>query len=291
MKQLLFCVICLLILTRCGRPVALFNLDSSEYEAPASIKILNHSKNAESYLWLIDEQPVSESMHLQHTILESGNYILELKAISGNRSSNKIQEIHVRAPRFCSVYMLTTKGEMVFELNENTPVHLQNFIDLVDQGYYNGIMFHRVIDGFVIQAGDNSERVSGDGKFRTDDEIPHEINTKDIHVRGALAAARMPDNVNPERASSGTQFYVVDGRDLKLDDLRRFEASKLVNYSREQIEEYLEKGGAPQLDEQYTVFGYLVYGKEVLEEISKVETDEKDKPVNPVEIIEMRIIN
>ena len=291
MKQLLFFTFSLFVFTQCGRPVALFELDDLEYDAPVLINIINHSKNAESYQWLIDGYQISESMHLRHIILESGNYNLELKASKGKRSSSIVQKIYVRAPKHCSVYMNTSKGEMTFVLNENTPVHLQNFIDLVEQGYYNGIMFHRVIDGFVIQAGDDTARRDNEKNFKSNTEIPNEINTRDIHVRGALAAARMPDNLNPERASSGTQFYVVDGRELELDDLKRFEASKLVNYSREQIEAYLENGGAPQLDEQYTVFGYLIHGKEVLEEISRVKTDERDKPIDPVEIIEMKIIN
>ena len=123
------------------------------------------------------------------------------------------------------------------------------------------------------------------------DVIQPEINNSLYHTRGALAAARMPDEINPGKNSSSTQFYIVDGRSVDEDKLKDTESSKLINYSDEQIESYLSNGGAPQLDGEYTVFGFLVDGFDVLEAISVVKTNERDKPLEEVVILEAKILN
>ena len=176
------------------------------------------------------------------------------------------------------------------ELSEETPIHLRNFTKLVEEGFYNGLIFHRVIDGFMIQGGDNKSRNSGK-RLPEPPEIKNEISNDLIHVRGAVAAARMPDDMNPKKKSSGSQFYIVEGRALDMQKLKRIREEKLFEYKDEQIEQYLEYGGTPQLDGEYTVFGRLLIGYDVMEKISSVDTDKYDKPEKDVRILKARMLN
>ena len=190
----------------------------------------------------------------------------------------------------------TTKGDFVVALFDDTPVHRDNFLRLVRSGFYDGILFHRVIKGFMIQAGDPDSRQAtlgqALGEHSEGDDLPAEIRyPRHLHVRGALAAAREGDDVNPERKSSGSQFYVVWGRFLPEEELTAMleqtaqflPAGTSMPDSVRQA--YEEQGGAPHLDGQYTVFGEVVEGLKVrdmkiYEEIFETDAPELDKILN-----------
>jgi len=173
------------------------------------------------------------------------------------------------------VMISTDKGDMIVKLYNNTPKHRDNFLKLVKENSYNGSRFHRVIGDFMIQGG------KIDGINHT---LPAEIKQGLYHKKGALAAARQPDKVNQERQSSGSQFFLVEGKVYSTRQLKRIERSKDFSYTDEQIKTYTSIGGAPNLDGEYTVFGEVVMGLQILERISKVKTDKNDSPVKPVEM-------
>ncbi len=194
------------------------------------------------------------------------------------------------------ILMMTDKGKMILRLSDSTPLHRDNFIRLIKSKYYQHISFHRVIEGFMIQAGDEKTKPTFDSsKILNDYTIPAEFNKNLFHKRGVLAAARMGDDVNPSRASSGVQFYIVQGKtftDKGLDSVETFrlEGIKLPNEHRDY---YKKNGGTPQLDQHYTVFGELITGYEVLDAIASVKTTGKgkgDKPVEDIRIQKTRLI-
>jgi len=172
----------------------------------------------------------------------------------------------------------TSYGNIEGFLYDDTPLHRDNFIKLVAEGWYEGSEFHRVINNFMIQGGHNK-----DGRVDPGYTIPAEITTKHFHKKGALAAARMGDQVNPERKSSGCQFYIVQGNgpvaQAMLNSVTRQTG---MTYTEEQIEIYEGVGGTPHLDNQYTVFGEITRGFDVVDAISKVKTGAMDKPVEAV---------
>jgi cyclophilin family peptidyl-prolyl cis-trans isomerase len=193
----------------------------------------------------------------------------------------------------------TTAGNLILRLSDSTPGHRDNFLRLVKTSYYDSILFHRVIKNFMIQAGDNNSKTAAAGVPLGSGGLPYTINAEIrpglFHKKGALAAARMGDDVNPERKSSGSQFYIVHGRiftDAGLDSLEtgRLRGRKLDPAHREV---YKILGGAPHLDQSYTVFGELVKGFEVLDAIAAVETSkgpDRDRPVQDVKIIKAKLV-
>lgn len=188
----------------------------------------------------------------------------------------------------------TSKGTMTVMLYDDTPLHRDNFVKLVESDFYTDLLFHRVISGFMIQGGDPESKNAPAGKrLGTGDlgyTVPAEISMNRIHKKGALAAARTNDLVNPKRASSGSQFYIVQGRkytDLQLDN---YEKSKGVKYTNKQRDTYVDIGGTPSLDNEYTVFGEVVEGLDVIDKIATVETAPGDRPIEDIKIIKMTII-
>ncbi len=188
------------------------------------------------------------------------------------------------------IVLETSEGNMVVKLYAETPLHSENFLKLVKEGYYNNQLFHRVISNFMIQAGDPNtknakpnERLGNGGPGYT---IPAEFNINYYHKRGALAAARQGDNVNPMKESSGSQFYIVQGKVFKFEELNALvQQAKHVPFSDEQIEVYTSEGGSPHLDYQYTVFGELIDGFDVLDKIATKQTDKNSRPLEDVKII------
>jgi cyclophilin family peptidyl-prolyl cis-trans isomerase len=193
------------------------------------------------------------------------------------------------------VVLQTTKGLIKLKLYNETTMHRDNFIKLVSEGYYNGVLFHRVIKDFMIQAGDPQSKNSQPGKALgnggPDYTIPAEFYAPLYHKKGALAAARSGDNVNPNRESSGSQFYIVQGKKLTLDQLQAMESSKKhIPFTDDQKLVYSTLGGTPHLDYAYTVFGEVIEGLEVVDAIALSATDERNRPLENIAIIKATIL-
>ena len=182
----------------------------------------------------------------------------------------------------------TSLGNMIVELFNETPQHRDNFIKLAKEGFFDDLLFHRVIRNFMIQGGDPNSRDAAVGQpLGTGGPgytVPAEFNKDFLHLKGALSAARQGDQVNPQKASSGSQFYIVQGK-LESDEmLNQIQRQKGIEYSTEQREAYKTIGGTPFLDMDYTVFGRVVEGLEVIDKIAAVQTDRRagDRPVENV---------
>lgn len=175
------------------------------------------------------------------------------------------------------VVISTEYGDMTAVLYNETPLHRDNFVKLVNEGWYEGSPFHRVINQFMIQGGQNA-----DGRLDPGYKVPAEFVSKYFHKKGALSAARQGDQVNPEKASSGSQFYIVQGRVTSADQVSMMGSRSGFAYTDEQIEVYSTIGGTPHLDGSYTVFGEVIKGLEVVDKIAAVQTGAGDKPVKDV---------
>lgn len=194
------------------------------------------------------------------------------------------------------IELVTTAGTIVLRLADSTPMHRDNFLRLVKSGYFDSMLFHRVIKTFMIQSGDTTSKHAQPGQALGTGgpgyTIPAEFRYSLYHKKGALAAARQGDNVNPQKASSGSQFYIVQGRtftDRELDSIQvvRLNGTKLPPDHREY---YKTIGGTPQLDGNYTVFGWVVKGLDVVDKIAITKTGDRDRPVQDVRIISARLI-
>lgn len=243
------------------------------------------------------------------------------------------------------VKLETSLGDIVVELYNETPQHRDNFIKLVKEGYYDGVLFHRVIKDFMVQTGDGNSKTAGPETMLGDGDpgytIPAEfVYPKYFHKRGALAAARTGDQVNPERASSGSQFYIVTGKLYSSDELKQMVQrmqegvkqsiwNRLVNENREQIMAMLQQqdeaglqalqseliqkmeaeaaqkpfkftdeqinaytsvGGTPFLDNEYTVFGEVVEGMDIVDRIQNTATGKADRPTTDIRIVKATIV-
>jgi len=197
------------------------------------------------------------------------------------------------------VTLQTTNGKIILALYNETPIHRDNFLAQVRRGYYDGILFHRVISSFMIQAGDSlTKNVSSQEYKPAEDEadaqtLPAEIRFPQIfHRRGVLAAARTGDEVNPERRSSPFEFYIAWGKYFNPRDMRamqekvmeREDSTRHFTYPQEVCDVYEIDGGIPHLDNEYTVFGEVVKGLDVVGQIQGVKTDSLDRPVKDVRI-------
>ncbi len=184
----------------------------------------------------------------------------------------------------------TDFGTMKVKLYNTTPQHRDNFIKLVNEKFYDGLLFHRVMNGFMLQGGDPESKDAGPqkrlGSGGPGYRIPAEIGG--LHLKGALAAAR---TTNPKKESSGSQFYIVQGDKVSDAQLANFERSKKVAYSPEQKELYRTIGGRPDLDNEYTVFGEVIEGLDVIDKIAAVPTngDPPQGSSRPLEDVKMKI--
>lgn len=243
------------------------------------------------------------------------------------------------------VELKTSLGDIVVGLYKETPKHHDNFVKLVNEGYYNGVLFHRVINDFMIQTGDGNSKTAKPGQMLGTGDPGYTVEAefvypKFFHKRGALAAARTADQVNPERRSSGSQFYIVTGKVYNEQQIMQMEhqmnqmnlqsifqakaaanqkeimrlrmardtagtealrqrliaeteaeaAKNPVKLTEEQRAAYTTVGGTPHLDNQYTVFGEVLEGMEVVAKIEGVATDRNDRPTEDIKIISATVI-
>ena len=244
------------------------------------------------------------------------------------------------------IEILTSVGNLTVRLYDETPLHRDNFVKLVNDSFYNGVLFHRVINQFMVQSGDPDSRTAKPGTMLGSGtpgyDIEAEFRTPQLfHKRGALAAAREGDMTNPQKRSCGSQFYIVTGKVLNPGQLRSFERNRNLqieqdiknelmsqnrdtimalrkardfaalqeiqdeivtkademlvdrkfSFTPEQVEAYSTIGGTPFLDGEYTVFGEVISGMEVVEIIEKSATDGNDRPIEDIRILGMNIVN
>jgi len=230
-------------------------------------------------------------MHRQFSMLMVFGFLFLVAVDSMAQPTVKIRKADLRK----DILVRTDSGNMVLRLSDSTPLHRDNFIRLVKSNYYKGIGFHRVISGFMIQAGDEKTKPNADTtSLMKQYTLPAEISPELFHRRGVLAAARMGDDVNPQKNSSGTQFYIVQGKlfnDVSLDsvEIHRLKGRKLPEAHRSI---YKTEGGAPHLDQNYTIFGELIIGYDVLDKIANTKTSGRkggDKPLSDIRIREMKM--
>jgi len=192
------------------------------------------------------------------------------------------------------VKMHTNYGDIIIKLYNETPQHRDNFLKLVEECFYDSTLFHRVIAGFMIQAGDPDSKnavpkkqLGAGGPGYT---VPAEFRKDLIHKNGALAAARQGDQVNPQKRSSGSQFYIVVGRPWTEDEMIMVQQKTGIKYTDEQKKIYETIGGYPFLDREYTVYGEVIEGLDVVDAISVADTNPADRPLQDIVIESVEIV-
>lgn len=264
---------------------------------------------------------------------------------AGQQKVTETKKTNVIIPEMTKVELKTSLGDIVVGLYKETPKHHNNFVKLVKEGYYNGVLFHRVINDFMIQTGDGNSKTAKPGQMLGTGDPGYTVEAefvypKFFHKRGALAAARTADQVNPERRSSGSQFYIVTGKVYNEQQIMQMEhqmnqmnlqsifqakaaanqkeimrlrmardtagtealrqrliaeteaeaAKNPVKLTEEQRAAYTTVGGTPHLDNQYTVFGEVLEGMDVVAKIEGVATDRNDRPTEDIKIISATVI-
>lgn len=191
-----------------------------------------------------------------------------------------------KSMRQARVKIETDSGTIVVALYNQTHLHRDNFLKLVKKDFYDGLLFHRVIKDFMIQGGDPDSRNAvagahlGEGGLKY--TIPAEFDSTLFHKKGALAMAREGDDVNPKKASSSTQFYIVDGKTFSDGDMDKMETRFKIKIPESHRVIYRTVGGAPFLDGNYTVFGEVISGLDVVEKIADMPKDGNDRPLTDI---------
>lgn len=293
MNKILFFCFLLPLTSIQAKPLAKFIIATPHLEAPVEVSFQNASENAETYHWSFGDGNESTDVNARHRYSIPGKYKVTLTARKGKHEHTMTQHIHIDPPAKCIIEITTELGVIVAELYDATPQHRDNFMKLAEEGFYNGTMFHRVIEGFMIQGGDPNSKnaepgvplgMGGPGYM-----VPGEFVDTLVHIRGAIAAARTGDAVNPERKSSGSQFYIVQGSPVDNTTLDGIERRKGVKYTEAARKAYLEHGGTPFLDHDYSVFGHVISGMEVVDAIARSEKDARDRPKKDV-VMNVRVI-
>lgn len=222
------------------------------------------------------------------TTLFSNVFAQKTKAtIKKNIATKPVVKKEIVAPTTDTLVEITTNyGVMIAKLYNNTPLHRDNFIKLIKQGFYDSLLFHRVINGFMLQGGDpgsknaKDDATLGAGEAANLPTVPAEFRSNLFHKKGVLAAAR--DN-NPEKKSSNCQFYIVQGKKMDTTQLTQ------PYYTKDQKEIYQRIGGTPFLDQNYTVFGEVYIGLDVIDKIAAIKCGNADRPVENV-MMKIKII-
>lgn len=294
MNRLIQLLIMCCTISSCSPRLTKFRIEKEVIKLPAKASFINYSSDADRYEWDFGDGNRSVLKDPKHQYSRSGIYHVTLKTFHGNKVKSMQHKIEVLPPDGCYVLIETPFGTMTAKLYDQTPLHRDNFFKHAEQGYYDGLIFHRVIEGFMIQGGDpksknatQSAMLGGGGPGYT---IPAEFNQAFIHKKGALAAARTGDQVNPKKESSGSQFYIVHGNLQTAAGLDQVEDRKGIKYTMEQRAAYQEIGGTPFLDQEYTVFGEITDGLEIIDKIASVATDKSDRPLENV-VMKIKVLH
>lgn len=230
--------------------------------------------------------PSSDIKALSQNQLEQQASIYDLRT-----KTNKVYPSYKNIEAF---RITTTMGSITIKLYNQTPVFRDNFIKLVSDQYYDSLMVHRVLHDFLIQTG------AADSKYAAKDDLVgwqgpgYDLKTNIVpglfHKRGAVAASKTPAERNPKNRSDGSQFYIVSGRPFTIQELKDLEKEKGIQFTQAQINTYTTVGGAPHLDGDYTVFGEVTRGMEVVDEIAAVKTYGVDRPVDDIRILRIEIV-
>lgn len=268
---------------------AAFKFEKTSNKAPSTVTFQNMSKGADKYVWDFGDYTKSKEASPSHKYRFSGNYTVKLIAFQDRKRKVFEQQIVIDAPEGdCLILIETEYGDMKIKLYDETPKHRDNFITLAEEGFLDGTLFHRIIDGFMIQGGDpDSKNASPNqplGMGGPDYTVPAEFNSELLHYKGVLAAARQGDAVNPKKESSGSQFYIVDGSPVTDLMLSQIERRKGIKYTAEQRSKYKELGGTPMLDNDYTVFGEVIEGLEVITKIATAKKDGRNRPISDIKM-------
>ncbi len=219
-------------------------------------------------------------------------YYLSLLILFASCSATKQPSVTASKP--VQVKLTTDSGIIVLMLYDKTPLHRNNFVKLIKEHFYDGLLFHRVVRDFMIQGGDPESRNAKPGVLLGESSlkytIPAEFDTALFHKRGALAAAREGDDTNPKKTSSSTQFYIVEGQTYTNSQLDKIEERNNISIPENHRKVYETQGGTPFLDMNYTVFGEVLSGMDVVEKIAKAPKDENNRPLRDIKM-NMTIIN
>lgn len=280
MHKILFYLLAFSLLGSCARPIANF-VAPEDTPAAKTLKFNNETEKAQSYLWEFGDGKTSTEASPEHRYLGSGTYTVKLTATDEKgKTGTKEKKVTILAPERCLVVIETPMGDMLAEIYDRTPLHQDNFVKMVEQGYYDSLLFHRVIQGFMIQGGDPESKNAAPGKTLGSGGPGYTIKAEFVdslaHVKGALAAARTN---NPQKRSSGSQFYIVHGKQVSERELNNREGRYKFRYPSYIREEYLTLGGTPVLDQEYTVFGRVIEGLDVIDRIAAVNTNTYDRPI------------
>jgi cyclophilin family peptidyl-prolyl cis-trans isomerase len=202
---------------------------------------------------------------------------------------NKVREfltVYGKENPETEVLIATSLGKIKVKLYEDTPLHRANFIRLVKGGYYNNTVFYRILRDFMIQGGHANEMENTPDLYT----VPAEIKWQHFHKKGALAMARYDDKINPTKASSAHNFYLVQGAKVSIPELEDIAREKGLTLTPEQRKLYPEIGGSPTLDEQYTVFGEVTEGLSVLDKIANYPVNIEDRPIKPI-YVTMKVLD
>ena len=278
----------MILLTACEqKPVSNFEFEIPTGEAPAEIAFKNTSENADTYYWTFGDGYSSTDENPTHKYNFSGTYNVTLSSYKDGKEAISTKSFTLREAAKRIVEIETEFGIMKAELFNFTPLHRDNFIKLAEEGYYDGTLFHRVMQGFMIQGGDpDSKNATPDQQLSMGGPgytIPAEIVQGAYHYKGALAAA---SNGNPEKASAGSQFYIVQGTPLQQQQLEQYERQKGIKYAPAQVEYYVNVGGTPILDMEYTVFGQIIDGLHLIDKIAAVPTNPQNnnRPLKDIKV-------
>ncbi|HRI01043.1 MAG TPA: peptidylprolyl isomerase [Saprospiraceae bacterium] len=281
-------ILCSIWLYSCSKNMLQIVADQKQIQLSQKVKLSPSIQDAENYEWDFGDGEKSTSKFPEHRFLKSGTRTVTLKTTKANKTKISKMDIQVQATTDCLVELQTPMGNMLIKLYDETPHHRDNFIKLAEQHYYDDLLFHRVINGFMIQGGDPDSKNAVAGKNLGSGgpgyTVDAEFNPKFIHKKGALAAARTGDQINPQKKSSGSQFYIVQGTKQSEAALSRMEDQKGIKYSEAQKKAYMEMGGTPFLDMEYTVYGEVIDGLDVIDKIAATKTQRGDRPEQDVKM-------